>query len=221
LSTKIFLTIFFVALISTNIVAQTPKGIVPAEFFPLQKGMTAHFNFTGLLDAFDQNISIGGEYRFAEHWSAGSDVAYVFASAYFSESKSSHGFILRPFIRYYPGKSRYGFFEAGLHYKYVAYKITDWIGKDVVNGQPSYEEYSSFHYIKNAYEFNLKTGTATSLSRNKNLRMEFYAGLGFRFKTQESENGSYDRTRGWLVIYNPRYSTIVVPMGMRLVYDLK
>ncbi|MGN6530813.1 MAG: hypothetical protein ACTHK0_03550 [Ginsengibacter sp.] len=72
------------------------------------------------------------------------------------------------------------------------------------------------------YDFNLKTGTATNLSRNKKLRLEFYAGLGVRFKTQGSDNGSYTRTRGlFAALYNPHYSTLVIPMGMRLVYDFK
>jgi len=222
LRSRTFVTISLLLAISKNTFSQSSKGLVPAEVFPLQKGITARFNFTGLLDGFDQNISIGGEYRFADHWSAGSDVAYIFASGYLGESKSSHGLILRPFIRYYPENGRYGFFEAGLHYKYVSYKITDWIEKDVVNGVPSYQEYSTFHYLKNVYEINLKAGTAANLSRNKKFRIEFYGGLGVRFKTQKSDNGSYSRTRGWLgSLYNPRYSTLVIPIGMRLVYDLK
>lgn len=172
------------------------------------------------MDGLDQNISVGGEYRFAEEWSAGSDLAYIFYSEYLVESKSSKGLILRPFIRYYPENERNGFFEAGLHYKHVSYKITDWVGKDVINGQPSYEEYETFHYIKNAYEFNLKAGTAANLSRNKKFRIEFYAGLGIRFKNQGADNGSYSRSRNlFSSIYRPRYSTVVVPIGIRLVYD--
>jgi hypothetical protein len=195
---------------------------VPAEVFPVQKALIARFNFTGLLDAYDENITIGAEYRFSEHWSTGSDVAYIFNSAYLSESHSSSGFIVRPFIRYYPENGRYGFFEAGFHYKHVSYKINDWIGKDVVNGQPAYEEYSAFHFIKNVYDFNLKAGTATDLSRNKKLRLEFYGGVGIRFKNQHSKEGSYTRTRGLLAsLYNPHYSTLVVPMGMRIVYEIK
>ncbi|MGN6530814.1 MAG: hypothetical protein ACTHK0_03555 [Ginsengibacter sp.] len=127
-----------------NASGQSSNRLVPAEVLPLQSGITARLNFTGLLDGYDQNISVGAENRFSEHWSTGSDVAYIFNSGYLSESHSSSGFILRPFVRYYPENGRYGFFEAGFHYKHVAYKITDWVGKDDVNGQPSYQ---GIHYI--------------------------------------------------------------------------
>jgi hypothetical protein len=221
LSSKTFL-ISLLLLIGTNAFAQSSNGLVPAEVFPLEKGLTARFNFIGLLDAYDENFSVGGEYRFAEHWSAGSDVAYIFTSEYLSQSKSSHGVIIRPFIRFYPENGRNGFFEMGLHYKHVDYRITDWIGKNIVNGIPTYEKYETFSFIKNAYEVNFKAGTAANLSRNKKWRLEFYGGLGVRFKKQHSQNGSYTRHRNLFTsIYGPGYSTIVIPMGMRLVHDLK
>jgi len=219
---KIYFTISFLLIVCTNGKAQSSRGFVPAEVFPLQKGVSARFNFTGLLDILDQNISVGGEYKFSEHLSAGTDIAYIFESKYLSESKSSHGIILRPFIRYYPAKGRNGFLEGGFHYKHVSYRITDWIGKDVINGIPSYEQYTTFYFLKNVYELNIKAGTAVNLDRNKKFRCEFYGGLGARFKTQGSHEGSYSRQRGsFFALYNPGYSTISMPIGMRLVYYIK
>lgn len=220
---KIYCSVILLFIVCTNACGQSLNGsALSAKNVPFEKEIIARFNFAGLLDPYDENISFGGEYRFNPHWSTGSDVAYIFRSLYLSESNYSNGFILRPFIRYYPKKDRGGFFEAEIHYKHVSYQITDWIGKDEINGVPSYEEYSTFHYIKNAYGLNIKTGNSANLTRDKRLRLEFYAGLGVRFKNQGADIGDYFRRRGFLVdIYNPNYTTFVVPMGMRIVYKLK
>ncbi|MEO6844139.1 MAG: hypothetical protein ABI184_03140 [Ginsengibacter sp.] len=94
--------------------------------------------------------------------------------------------------------------------------------RDVINGVPSYEEYSTFHFLKNVFEFNMKIGTATDLTRDKKLRMEFYIGLGYRFKSQRSDIGSYERERDFIPeLYQPQYSTLVLPTGVRIVYTFK
>lgn len=184
--------------------------------------ITARFNFFGLVDVFDENISVGGEYRFNDHWSAGTDVAYIYSSIYLSQSKKTRGYTIRPFLRYYPDEKRTGFFEAQLHYKSVAYHLTDWIDRDVVNGVPGYQEYTSFHYNKKVYGINIIAGTKENLSRNKKLKIVLYLGVGYRYKTQGSDIGSYLRQRGNNIsIYNPEYSTLVLPMGASLVYLIK
>lgn len=184
--------------------------------------MVARFNFTGLADPYDENASLGAEYKFAPHWSAGSDVAYIFSSEYLPDGKKANGFIVRPFLRFYPHVERRGYFEVQLHYKYASYQLTDWLGKDVVNGVPSYEEYSTFHFIKKAMGIHLNAGTSANLTRDKKLRLEFYIGLGVRFKKQYADKGAFLREKGLFPeLYQPHYATVVVPMGMRLVYDLK
>lgn len=184
--------------------------------------ITARFNFFGITDIFDENISIGGEYRYNDHWSAGTDVAYIYNSIYLSQSKKIRGYIIRPFLRYYPDEKRNSFFEAQLHYKSVAYYLTDWIDKDVVNGVPGYQEYTSFHYNKKVYGINIIAGKKANLSRNKKLKLELYIGVGYRYKTQGSDIGSYLRQRGNNIsIYNPEYSTLALPMGASLVYAIK
>jgi hypothetical protein len=186
------------------------------------KGLTARFNYTGLIDPFDQNLSFGAEYKLNGHWSTGLDLAWVLTSAYLSESKHANGLIARPFVRYYPWGNKKGFFEAVVNYKYVSYGIKDWVGKDVTNGVPAYQEYTTFHFNKNAFGLHLNAGTSANLSRDKRLKMEFYLGIGVRFKTQGADIGEYDRQWRWLgKLYDPKFSGIVLPMGARLVYDIR
>lgn len=185
------------------------------------KKVTVRFNFLGVGDPYDENASFGGEYRFAPQWSAGSDGAYIFSSKYISNAEKTSGFILRPFVRYYPNK-RKGFLEVQLHYKYASYQITDWLGKDVNNGQAAYEEYTSFQFRKKAWGVHLIGGSSANLTENKRLRMEFYIGLGVRYKKQYVPHGIYLHQNGTFVeLYNPHYNTVVLPIGVRLVYDLK
>lgn len=186
------------------------------------KKLVARFNITSLADPLDENASLGAEYKFAPKWSAGSDVAYIFSSEYLSDNKRTRGFIVRPFLRFYPNIERRRYVEVQLHYKSASYQLTEWLGKEVVNGVPSYEEYSTFHFIKKALGVHLNAGTSANLSRNKKLRLECYIGLGVRFKKQYSDKGTYLREKGWFPeLYQPHYATVVMPMGMRLVYDLK
>lgn len=219
---KLYFSLIFLFIVFQKGNGQSLEKGVTSEKSYFAKKVTARFNFTGVADPYDQNISVGGEYRFNPHWSVGSDVAYIFKSYYLSESKYARGIILRPFIRYYFEKNRNGFLEAVINYKYVSYEITDWIGKEISNGMPAYEEYSTFHFIKKTYGLNFKAGTAANLTRDERLRLEFYAGLGIRFKNQGADIGSYTRRRGLFGgLYDPKYSTVVLPMGMRLVYDIK
>ncbi len=165
---------------------------------------------------------MGGEYRFSDHLSVGSDVAYVYNSIYLSQSKNVSGYLIRPFIRYYPNQNSAGFFEAQLHYKSVAYHITDWIDHEGANGMPAYQEYTAFSYNKNVYGINIIAGTKENLSRNKRLKLELHIGIGYRYKKQGADIGSYLRQRGNNIsIYKPEYSTLVIPLGASLTYDIK
>ncbi len=218
---KIFAILFVLAY--SKVTGQSNNGIYRSveEIFP-DKKITGRFNFTGLLDVFDENISLGIEYRFKSLWSAGSDVAYIFRSDYLSESNTAGGIILRPFFRYYFNTRGRIFLEAQVHYKYAVYKLTDWVGRDVSNGIPAYEEYTTFRYHKRALGLNINFGDNVNLTRDEKLRLEPYIGLGVRFKKQGVDNGVYARERRLLAsIYEPKYSTVVLPLGMRLVYDFK
>jgi len=182
----------------------------------------ARFNFTGMLDPYDENASLGGEYKFAAGWSVGGDVAYIFNSTYVPNVKKTTGYIVRPFIRLYPDTWRRGFIEVQLHYKHASYQLTDWVGKDITNGVPAYEEFTTFYYKKKAWGFHFNAGSWTNLTANNKLRLEVFIGLGMRFKKQYTDNALYTPQKAaFMELYNPHYTTVVLPMGMRLVYDLK
>jgi Protein of unknown function (DUF3575) len=213
---KSLLTALLLSASIGNCFAQDQKELFPKKEF-------LRFNFLGLLDGFDQNLSIGGEYRFNPNWSTGADAAWIFYSAYLSENKGSKGFIFRPFIRYYPHPGRHDFFEAELHYKYAVYQVQDWIGMDPVNGVPSYDEYATVPFRKNVFDIHVKAGDQQYLDRNKRILMEFAIGVGIRWKWQGVDHGVYTRT-GFLNsenIFGPHFVTPVVPMTLRLVYLIK
>lgn len=182
--------------------------------------LSLRFNFLGLIDGFDYNLTLGVERRFHPNWSAGTDAGWIFYSNYIQNTKGSNGFILRPFIRYYP-RMRNSFWEAELHYKYVSYKIEDWIGRAPVNNVPAYSEYTTFNLNKYAWGFHLKWGLQANLSRDKRFKFEFSTGLGLRFKRHNVPGGVYNSMGVINNITNDTYVGAVIPLTGRLVYVLK
>lgn len=184
------------------------------------------FSPSGLVDPIETNFSVGVEYRFADRWSFGSDAAWIFHSEYFEHSKNTNGFIVRPAIRRYFGLWQRGFVEAGLFYKYVVYKMQDWLGRDCVNGVPSYEEYTTFNYRKQALGLNINTGLQGRLSQNGKLWYEIYIGIGARYKWQgviNERNSCYTNAAGLFeeVINSEEVKFYPsIPMGVRLLYRL-
>lgn len=187
---------------------------------PFEKEVTVRFNFLGLLDPSDANISIGGEYLFQSHWSAGADAAYIFSGEYFRKSRHTRGMIFRPFIRYYPGNRNF-FWQGELHYKSATYQILDWIDRDVVNGLPTYQEYTAFNYIKKVYDFHVIAGRRHNLSKNEKLKLESYFGLGYRWKDQGLDKGEYNPPNSFFAdLYDPAFNGIVAVGGIRLTYRI-
>ena len=181
------------------------------------------FNFTGLLDPIDNNISVGGEYCFNPHVSATLDVAFIEVSSYFNDLTRTSGYILRPSFRYYPGLRHKAFIEGVLFYKHVNYHISDWLGRACVNGVPVYEENTSFVYGKRVSGINFQAGIQESLSRNKRLRMEAYLGVGVRQRKQDvirEENSCYNQQLGIIDINGISGSAVLssLPWGLRLIY---
>ena len=185
------------------------------------------FNFTGLADPIDNNISLGGEFPFHPNWSLITDLAYIEYSAYFSNIKQTSGYIVKPAIRFYPyALNHSGFFEAVLFYKKAHYHLRDWLGRDCVNGIPVYEQYKDFSYNKQVTGMNLQMGLQTDLSRNKQLRFEAYLGLGIRIRKQDvagEENWCYNLQRGFADVNGTSGTTVVssFPIGMRIIYCIR
>lgn len=186
------------------------------------------FNFTGLIDPVDNNISLGGELPFHPNWSVTTDLAYIEHSAYFTNIRRVSGYMVKPAIRFYPFSLHHnGFFEAVLFYKQASYHLRDYLGKDCSNGVPAYEQYQDFTYRKRVAGLNLQMGLQTALSRNKRLRFEAWLGLGLRIRQQDVtgvENACYNVDPGRFGNVNGSSGTSVLtslPAGMRLVYCIK
>ncbi len=185
--------------------------------------LNAHFNFLGLLDVFDGNISAGGEYIFRSQWSAGLDAAYIFYSDYV-QSKNVSGFIARPFVRYYTKPTQKTFFQFEIHYKHVGYSgLEDWVERDIVNGVPAYQEYIKYKWKKTVAGMNFEYGNRSALSRNHKLNLETYIGLGLRWRNQGADESYFPQAK---TIFNGsvdagKETQFVIPMGFRLVYLIK
>ncbi len=207
--------VFFLA-VSTQAFSQSNKDDVP------QQKLLGRFNFLGIADVLDENFSVGIEHRFHPNWAIGTDVGWIFFSRYISQSKGANGVLARPFIRYYPRKNGGGFIEAELHYKYVSYKIEDWVGREPVNNIPTYQEYAAFHYKKNAAGIHIIGGFQADLGRDGKFKLELTAGIGVRWKWQGVKDAIYNRPIGsGGNIYEANYFGPVVPMNVRLLYLLK
>ncbi len=143
----------------------------------------------GLIDPMDNNITAGFEYKLSPRWSVMMDAGLVFTSLYYNEYKSyrTSGYILRPGIRRYFSEQNKWFLEAQFHYKQVIYKVEDWVDRGMVNGVSAYEEFTTFHYRKNAAGINIIGGIKKSVGKRKKAFFEFYAGAGIRYK----EEGAY------------------------------
>jgi hypothetical protein len=185
-----------------------------------QPKLLLRFNALGLADPLDQNLSFGLEHRFHPNWSTGTDAGWIFASRYVQNHKGVNGLIVRPFIRYYTDANSEGFFEAELHYKYVAYKIEDWLGREPVNNIPTYEEYTNFIFQKQVAGIHFKAGLLSNISRDARFKFEFTGGLGVRYKWQKVRNGLYTRGQTASLNSSQNYFSPALPFTLRLMYAL-
>ena len=186
-----------------------------------QKDVIGRINFLGVLDVYDHNISLGAEYRIHPEWSVGLDAGYIFQSSYIEENRGVSGIILRPFFRHYFKKNRNGFVETHIHLKTVRYKVNGWIGKDVVEGVPSYEEFTTFYYNKKIFGISFILGRNFNLvNKHDQVKLEPYFGLGIRIKSQSSKNGLYFPPNNWLNVFEPNYNYLGVLTGIRLTVKL-
>lgn len=183
------------------------------------------FNMLGLLDVFDGNFSLGGEYAFRPKWSVTTDVSFILYSVYFEGNKRALGYSIKPGIRYYAFDNQRGFLEAVVFYKRVGYKMEDWLDKDVVNGIPAYEQYQEFIIRKRVAGLNIQAGLQKSISANKLLRLEGYFGLGIRVKWQDIKDhpeASFNNSDSFFWRGNNEYYVVPsVPFGIRLMYCIE
>jgi hypothetical protein len=184
-------------------------------------------NLLGLIDVFDGNASFGAEYRLNKSWSVTMDAGYIFYSLYTGKAQKASGILLRPAIRKYTSKYRDRFIDLQLHYKSVEYHINDWLGKDVVNDVPTYEELKVFKYRKRVMGAQILFGGREELTWNHRLFLEIFVGLGLHYKEEwlpgeansryAPNNSSYFRNAS-----SEKVNRLLpaVPMGVRFIYTL-
>lgn len=174
----------------------------------------------GLIDLYDGNITLGGEYRFNDTWAATLDAGAILYSTYFQYSRMTSGFLFRPGLRLYPNKYKDFFIDLQLHYKNVTYKIKDWLDKDVVANVPAYEEYKVFRFKKQVMGVHIMAGFRNYMDYNKRFYLEGYIGFGLHYKDEglrNEPNSQYDL--GLRLRRNTgTYIVPALPAGFRIVY---
>lgn len=217
---KNLLSILLILGFTGEVLAQSPESPMPPLYTK-----AVRFNMLGLLDVFDGNFSVGGEYAFRPRWSITTDLSFVLYSVYFQGNKRALGYIVKPGIRYYMADNRRGFLEAVVFYKRVGYKMEDWLDKDVVNGVPAYEQFQEFIIRKRVAGLNIQAGLQRSISADKLLRIEGYMGLGIRVKWQDIKDypeATFNNNDSFFWRDNNEYYVVPsVPFGIRLVYCIK
>lgn len=200
------------------------KGAMPAGT------MLVRFNFLGLIDPLESNLSGGLEYKKTPQLSYTADLGYVYFSGIMGNVKRTNGLIFRTAVRYYSKSTPQLFGELEFHNKLVVYRKHDWLGMDAVNGVPSYEEYKYFNYSKYVGALSIKTGYQGSLSKDKRWWMELYMGFGVKYRNyflSGQPGGTVYNTVNngffWGSNRNAGGAGMVIPnlsMGMRLLYRL-
>lgn len=178
-------------------------------------------NVFGLIDVFDGNLSGGVEYGLGRRSALTADLGMIFYSAYVNNASASLGFHFKPNYRYYFTDRRRGFFDAGLLFKQVGYRVNDWLEKGIVNGVSRYQEHQKFVYQKNVLGLQIMSGYKAPLDKQGKFWLEFYGGLSVRMKWNKVKNmpdAAYRRGSS-LFDEDPSKTSYWpgVPAGMRLV----
>lgn len=182
----------------------------------------ARFNPLGLVDVRDLNISFGVEKRISHKSSVALDGSFIFFSQMFGEkSHYSRGFMFRPAYRFFPAQGKV-FIEIEGHYKQVTQKLTDWVGRDVVNDVPTYDEYATFRLRKSVKGAHLKVGRQYYLS--KHFWLEVYVGIGVhyrKYKVVDDPRMRYALDNVFLMVTSVDQEVVpALPAGLRLLYRL-
>lgn len=228
---RLIFIIPFLLLLPGPAIAQSKKGTsaVPPATLPAGTALL-RWNLFGILDPVTPNFTLGMEYKYRKSWSAGMDAGYIYNPGYYTEVKRTNGIILRPSVRFYPSESQRGYVEGELHFKTATYVVEDWLGRDVVNGVISYEEFSRFKYVRTSIGAHLKGGIMASLGKKQNLWLDFFLGFGLRYRDEyvkDQPNSLYtgsvaEISLGPVVNENTRKVILPsIPFGMRLVLRVK
>ncbi len=159
-----------------KVTQQVDKGDLHLRWYPL-----------GLINIFDQNLTLEAEYSYVSNRSMILDAGYVMASTYGNESgkiKTASGFIIKTAHRWYFGKGyNPSFIDAEAGFKSVRYQSEDqWVGRGVVAGTPAYEELMQVESQKDVFTLGARIGKRVTFSPTSRVGMEFWGGLGIRYR---------------------------------------
>jgi hypothetical protein len=141
----------------------------------------------------DYTLMGGAEYKLRPNFGLVIEAGYIFASSYMSDMQSNSGgtgLIIRPAARWYMGNKNRFYFQPQLFYKFVTHKKYDWVGMDCVDGIPSYEELREFKYRRHISGANATIGRIIPLGRSGKTFVDFYLGIGFKYKKSVIVNES-------------------------------
>jgi hypothetical protein len=196
---------------------------VKAQKDTLVKGNTfIRFNAVNLADVSEPNISFGVERRFFDKVSLAFDAGYIFYSQQFHSMEVHRDLFLRTAARYFPfNKTLY--LEGEVHYKQHTHHLHDWVGHDVVEGVPSYEEYKNSGYARQVGGLHLKVGRLIPVS--KRIWLDMYAGIGYHLRKYfivDDPDYVYNITFEFTSITTPQKDHLpAFPMGCRILYKLR
>lgn len=183
----------------------------------------------------DGGVSLALEYRYKKNWGVLMEGTWIFIDEkadYNVRGKytpMAKGFRIRPEIRYYMPGSRHVyklFFGQEISYKRVSY-LEEWITP--VTSDPrgwgvDYEQISAYEKVKNIYGTSGKVGCQLFFDKQHKFMIEFYIGLGLRYKDVAFKNkvppaGSYLENNSSYLGDTPETGwDINIPMGIKVGY---
>lgn len=193
-----------------------PQPLMPGEIF-------FRFSPTGLFHFTDPNVSFGLEKKLLPRFSVAIDAGFVPHSFKYDAAKRTTGILLRPSARYYPGRRTF-YIEGELYFKRVTHVMEDWIGRNVVEGVASHEEFARFRYRRVVSGISVQTGRVMRISREDDRWWwEVYGGIGFRshhFQLVDEPRSRWVFTNFW---GTPDEARVVgaLPIGLRILYRVK
>lgn len=176
-----------------------------------------------LIDPFDRSVLLTGSYRLKENLAVLTDAGFIFTSSYLNNATKTRGFQVKPALRFYYGRQLRTFVQLQALYKQVDYSLYDWLGKNCVNEVPAFEQLQHFKFRKKVVGLNIIPGLLAPIGRRWFL--EFYAGLGWRYKTQgvrNEPNNCYNLDFAFLgSVYRDNVSSVSIPTGVKLLYRIE
>lgn len=175
----------------------------------------------------DYTFLPGIEYRLRPKTTLVAEAGIIVASDYINSNRSqssSSGFIFRPSVRFFLNDRNTFYVQPQLFYKMVTHRIYDWLGKNCVNGTAAYEELQNFKYRRHVAGFNATAGVLVPLSKSAQSFIDFYFGIGMRFKTPrivKEPNACYSRLGLFGNDNNDKGAFPGIPVGIKLIFVIQ